>query len=130
MLLMHQKNYAKAVPVLQKCIQLSPENTSFYFGLSRALLNLGQPEPARNAVRYAIQLKPHEAILYDTLGNTYAMQNDIPNAIKAVLKAVELDPEFPYYYLNLAKLYKQMGQQNRAEEHYQLYEHFKRKTSR
>ncbi len=47
------------------------------------------------------------------------------SAIKAFLKAVELDPKVPYYHLNLAKLYEQVGRPKLAKEHYEQYEHFK-----
>ena len=124
-LLLQRKNYAAAVPAFQKCIELDAQNGSCYHGLSQALIRLGYPVPAREAVQNAIKIHPHESILYNTLGSTYAMQGKTPNAIKAFLKAAELDPKVPYYHLNLAKLYEQIGRPKLAKEHYEQYEHFK-----
>ena len=123
-LFMRQKNYAEAIPVFRKCIQLEPENTSFYHQLSRALINLGQPEPARDVVLSAIGLNPKEPASYNILGITYWLQDDIPNAIRSLLKAIEFAPDAPHLHLNLAKLYNRIGEDELAEEHYQLYQHF------
>ncbi len=122
-LLMNQKSFAKAVPVFQKCIELSPDNANFHHGLSRAFMNLNYPKHAAEAVRKAIHLMPNEAILYNTLGSAYAMQGDSQKAIGAFRKAVELDGAQPYYHLNLSRLYQGIGNQKLAQEHQRVYEY-------
>ena len=87
-------------------------------------MNLNYPKHAAQAARRAIQLRPNEAILYNTLGSVYAMQGDPKNALIAFQKAVELDSEQPYYHLNLSKLYQSLGNRKLAQEHYRAYEHF------
>ena len=125
---MRRKNYAEAIPVFQKCIELAPANASFYHELSQAFIRLGYPVSARKAVLNAIQRRPHEATLYNTLGVTYAMQGNIPKAIQAFLKAIEFAPEVPDHHFNLAKLYKKAGNDKLAEAHYQMYKRLKGKT--
>ena len=122
-LLMRQKDFAKAVPVFQKCIELAPDNANFHHGLSRAFMNLNYPKHAAEAVRKAIHLMPNQAILYNTLGSAYAMQGDSQKAIGAFRKAVELDGEQPYYHLNLSRLYQGIGNQKLAQEHQRVYEY-------
>ena len=122
-LLMNRKDYAEAIPVFQKCIELAPNNANFHHGLGRAFMNLNYPKHAAEAVRKAIQLTPNASILYNTLGSAYAMQGDQQNALAAFQKAVELDSDQPYYHLNLSKLYQSLGNQKRAQEHYRVYEY-------
>ncbi|MXV85283.1 tetratricopeptide repeat protein [Candidatus Poribacteria bacterium] len=122
-LLMNQKNFAKAVSVFQKCIELAPNNAHFYHGLSRAFMSLNYPKHAAEAARKAVQLMPNQAILYNTLGSTYAMQGESQKALRAFRKAVELDSDEPYYHLNLSRLYEGMGNQKLAQEHHRIYEY-------
>ncbi len=133
-LLIYQKNYAEAVRVLQKCIELAPNEANFYHGLSQAFVNLGYPKPAAEAARKAIQLlgpanessRSRLAVLYNTLGSAYAMQGDAQQAISAYRKAIELNGAQPYFHLNLAKLYESLGRHGLAQEHYRAYEHYKK----
>ena len=133
-LLIHQKNYAEAVRVLQKCIELAPNEANFYHGLSQAFINLNYPRPAAEAAQKAIQLlepasesaRGRMAVLYNTLGSAYAMQGDAQNAIGAYRKAIELNGEQPYFHLNLAKLYESLDRHALAQEHYRAYEHYKK----
>ena len=122
-LLMKQKNFARAVPVFQKCIELSPDTADFHHGLSRAFMNLNYPRHAVEAARKAVQLMPNAAILYNTLGSAYAMQGRSREAIGAFRKAAELDSEQPYYHLNLSRLYQGIGNPKLAQEHYRIYEY-------
>ncbi len=130
-LLMHQKDYGEAIQTLQKCIALGQQQnasknnmSNFYHGMSQAFINLNYPKHAQEAASKAIQLTPNQAVLYNTLGSTYAMQGDVRNAIGAFQKAVTLDNEQPYYHLNLSKLYERLGNRKLAQEHYRAYEHF------
>ena len=133
-LLIHQKNYAEAVRVLQKCIELAPNEANFYHGLSQAFINLNYPRPAAEAAQKAIQLlepasessRGRMAVLYNTLGSAYAMQGDARNAVGAYRKAIELNVEQPYFHLNLAKLYESLDRHALAQEHYRAYEHYKK----
>ena len=43
-------------------------------------------------------------------------------AIQSFQKAVGLDPEIPFYHLNLARVYEKPGHIKKAAEHYQAYE--------
>lgn len=136
-LLIYQKNYAKAVQVLQKCIELAPNEPNFYHGLSQAFINLNYPRQAAEAAQKAIQLvggtsgpddvsRPRLAVLYNTLGSAYAMQGETRQAINAYRQAIELNGEQPYFHLNLAKLYESLGKAALAQEHYRAYEHYKK----
>ena len=137
-LLIHQKNYAEAVRVLQKCIELAPNEANFYHGLSQAFINLNYPRPAAEAAQKAIQLlepasessRGRMAVLYNTLGSAYAMQGDAQNAIGAYRRAIELNGEQPYFHLNLAKLYESLDRHALAQEHYRAYEHYKKMAER
>lgn len=129
--LMQQRKYKRVIPVFQKCIELakaqnSPAATiaSFHHGLSQTFINLKYPKLAVDSAKSAIQLMPNHDLFYNTLGSAYAMLGDVQNAIAVFQKAVSLNEEQPYYHLNLSKLYRSIGQQNLAKQHYQAYQHF------
>lgn len=130
-ILMQQKIYNEAIPVLQKCIALgnsqnaSPDTIAgFHHGLSQAFLNLNYPKHALEAVGKSILLSPKQSIFYNTLGSTYARLGMIQKAIPAYQQAITLDSEQPYYHLNISKLYQSIGNRKLAQEHYQAYEFY------
>jgi Tfp pilus assembly protein PilF len=47
------------------------------------------------------------------------------NGIQAFQQAVGLAPDVPYFHLNLARLYEQVGNQKKADEHYEQYKQLK-----
>jgi len=119
---MESFNYQLAIKIFRRCLQYEPQNVSHHLGLSRAFISLDQPVPARRALFRAIEISPNEPILYNTLGSTYAMQGDVAKAIGSFQRAAELDPTQPYYHLNLARLYQQIGEQSLMQQHYRTYE--------
>ena len=50
------------------------------------------------------------------------MQGEVAKAIGSFQRAAELDPAQPYYHLNLARLYQQIGEQSLMQQHYLTYE--------
>lgn len=130
-ILMQQRIYNEAIPVLQKCITLgnsqnaSPDTIArFHHGLSQSFLNLNYPKHALESVGKAILLSPKQSIFYNTLGSTYARLGMIQKAIPAYQQAIALDSEQPYYHLNISKLYQSIGNRKLAQEHYQAYEFY------
>ena len=128
--LMSQRQYNEVIPVLQRCIQLATQLkkpaeavSGYYHGISQAFIQLNYPKPAQEYVQKAIKLQPNIPIYYNTLASTYAMQGNVPNAIGAFRKAIELDSEQPLFHLNISKLYQSIGQQKLAQEHYKTYEY-------
>lgn len=128
--LMSQRQYNEMIPVLQKCIQLATQQqksakviSGYNHGISQAFIQLNYPRPAQEFVQKAIKLKPNIPVYYNTLGSAYAMQGNVPNAIGAFRKAIELDSEQPLFHLNISKLYQSIGQQKLAQEHYKTYEY-------
>ena len=119
---MESQNYPFAVRAFEQCVLLEPTNATHHLGLSRAFMQLSLLRPARESLFKAIQIQPDEPILYNTLGSTYAMQGETPQALAAFRRAVELNPTEPYYHLNLARLYQQMGDEKLAEQHFRAYE--------
>ncbi len=128
--LMSQRQYNEVIPVLQRCIQLATQQqksakavSGYHHGISQAFIQLNYPRPAQEYVQKAIKLQPNIPVYYNTLGSTFAMQGNVPNAIGAFRKAIELDSEQPLFHLNISKLYQSIGQQKLAQEHYKTYEY-------
>ncbi len=116
---MSQRQYNEVIPVLQKCIQLATQQqkpakavSGYHHGISQAFIQLNYPRIAQEYVQKAIKLQPNIPVYYNTLGSTFAMQGNVPNAIGAFRKAIELDSDQPLFHLNISKLYQSIGQQN------------------
>lgn len=94
---------------------LSPDVRSFYEQGCR----LGQhPETVNEAEAYfkkAIQLNPHYALAYSTLGQMFIMWWHFQRAIKPLEKALALNPTF-HIYLMLGECYRETQNYGKSEK--------------
>lgn len=67
--------------------------------------------------KQAITLNPRNPYAHNNLGTSYFGLNDVPNAISAITKSVELKPDFLYSRLNLAKVALASGDRELAKTH-------------
>ena len=97
------------VPALNKAFNLNPDST-----LVRSLRGLywrrqGNYEKALEDTQALIKLEPENAHWYATLGEVYALSGDLPPALLAYQKAVELAPKDSLYWHLLALFSVQYG---------------------
>ena len=80
--------YAKAVSLYTKAIQLVPGNGRLYFARGNAYLKLRQYEKARQDYRKALVLKPNYPDAYYNIACSYALENKKKEALQWLRKAI------------------------------------------
>ncbi len=66
----------------------------------------------------ATELDPKNSSLYEDLGVAYGFKQDYQNALRAFEKALEINPKYSKIYYNLGITYKQIGQDDKANEYF------------
>jgi tetratricopeptide (TPR) repeat protein len=81
----------------------------------------GKWEAAQAILLKASALAPEEATVYYNLGNTYAGQNKLNEAVGAYTKAISLKSEFAQAYYNLGVVYQRLEDSVQAKKYLNLY---------
>ncbi len=116
------ESYRTRVSVWQDVITKAPNNPRAYLNLGLALDEQGKHYEAVQTFLKVIQTHPdYEQIadVYNNLGATYLTLNDNQNAQRALLKALEIDPNYPRAYTNLGVMLARSGQIQAAIPHFQ-----------
>jgi len=95
----------KAEPIVQKMIQLEPNEPTNYFALSKIYEDGGRYDDAEQTLLKAKEVKPNDPLVYTTISGFYNRQGDFPKTIEALEKAAELEPKNPQGYQLLATYY-------------------------
>ena len=109
-ILFSQNKHKEAIVYLNKADSLSDNSNDFVNNqLARAHYNAADTIKAFYFANKAIMLSPNESDNYRTLGDllSYAKQYDL--AKENLLKAIELDPTFSYYWNDLGYIYNNLG---------------------
>jgi Tfp pilus assembly protein PilF len=83
------------VTVLQKAVELEPDNGAFLDSLGWALFKKGKMEEARKYLEKAAQKSGSDATILEHLGDVHLAMGNGEKARKAYEKAHEADPEAP-----------------------------------
>ncbi|MBL1378436.1 tetratricopeptide repeat protein [Zobellella iuensis] len=73
-----------------------------------------QGEQARQYFQCALQVQPGLAMLHTNLGFSYYLEGEYPQAERALIRAVNQDPEFQRAWNNLGLLYYRWGRKSEA----------------
>lgn len=100
--------YAQAEAAYRQVADRLPESVLALNNLAYALASQKKPGAVALAEK-ASQLAPRSAAVLDTLATALAAEQQLPRAVEAQKKAVELAPDAPAYKLGLARLLLQSG---------------------
>jgi tetratricopeptide (TPR) repeat protein len=95
----------KAEPIVQKMVQIEPNEPGNYFALMQIYENAGRYEDAEQALQKAREVKPDDPLVYTTMSGFYNRQGDFPKTMEALHKAAELDPKNPTGWQMVATYY-------------------------
>ena len=95
----------KAEPIVQKMVQIDPNEPGNYFALMQIYENAGRYEDAEAALTKAREVKPDDPTVYATISGFYNRQGDFPKTMEALQKAAELDPKNPTGWQTVATYY-------------------------
>lgn len=99
--LFEKRKFRKAASLYKEIVKIEPENAEAYQNLARCLSMLKRNNEADKAAQRALELDPHLARPYSTLGCSHLSNNEFKSAEEHFKKAIELDSSEPQYLSNL-----------------------------
>ncbi|BHH84001.1 tetratricopeptide repeat protein [Desulforhopalus sp. 52FAK] len=123
----------EAIVEMQKVLELQPNHADAlnFIGYSWADQNHNLDE-ALTYILQAIELKPENGFIIDSLGWVYFRMGRFEDAVEALLHAVELQPNDPHIFEHLGDAYGALGENTKAtyayEKAYELFEDKDKKT--
>ena len=124
----HELNPEAALKFENTLLQLkslSPESPFIYKKLSEVLLASGKFEKALQEISNYLLLLPNDAYAYNFSGMTLFYMKNNNEAVKNLLKAISLKPDFSDAYYNLGTVYSKMGRKGEAREAFNKANKFK-----
>jgi TolB-like protein len=113
------------LPLVQEALRLDPELAVGYIMLGEIKANKEWDFPeAEAAKKKAVELDPQNAAANLDYGYLLAHMGRASEALPYAVKAVELDPTWPYALSSLAKFYFFAGNKEKATEVMEEYESF------
>jgi tetratricopeptide (TPR) repeat protein len=115
-----QKQWDKAEPDFRKALQLQPEEPTVlnYLGYSMIDRKVNLNE-ALGMVKKAVELKPNDGYIVDSLGWAYYQLGDLEEAVTHIERAVDLVPGDPIISEHLGDVYWKVGRQLEAKFQWQ-----------
>lgn len=116
----------QAVEAYQKAIELAPEDPTLYQNMGGLYASMGDTEKARELYQKAVSLSAYgnprdAAVNYYNMGVTFINSGNAEEAIEALTKALEADPEYAeaHYQLGISML--GTGQMEESASHLKKY---------
>ena len=93
-------DYEKAIPELERAVQLRPNDTEAKLGLAAAHRRSGNWEPAAELLEQAVQLDPRDHVLANETSTTYMFLGEMETAERFNERALAISPKSPSYLMN------------------------------
>jgi tetratricopeptide (TPR) repeat protein len=107
----------EAVQIERRALAIDPELADAHMWLGASLLALGREDEALTEIRKALELDPENGQAYQALARaSWVGKGDFASAIPLFERAIALNPEAGYSYLQLSMLLALEGQLDRAAE--------------
>ncbi len=96
---------SQAEPLLQKMVEMEPQEPSNYFVLAKIYEDNGDYDKAEQTLMKAKEMRPNEASVYLQLAGYYDRQGEFDKKIAALQERVQKEPENPEAYYTIATHY-------------------------
>ena len=115
----YRGEHQQAMDVMQQVIKLQPEHAAAlnYVGYTWADKKI-HLDRAFDYIKRAVELKPENGYIRDSLGWVYYRQGNLVEAVKTLEQAVQLSPEDPSILDHLGDVYLESGQTDAAMQTY------------
>ena len=98
---------SQAEPIVQKMIQMDPNEPTAYFQLSKIYEDAGRYEEAEAALLKARDARPTDPTVWNSIAGYYNRQGEFEKTMEAFNKAAELDPNNPQGYHLIGGYYQE-----------------------
>jgi serine/threonine protein kinase/Tfp pilus assembly protein PilF len=107
----------QAIDLERRALALDSDLADAHMWLGTSLLSNGRTDEAIAEIREALRIEPENGQAYQSLARAYWVGiGDVKSAIPLFEKAIQLNPEAGYSYLQLSLLLAWEGELDRAEE--------------
>ena len=86
--------------------------------LGKEALTLGKMDEAEVLLKEAVSMDPSYSILWEYVSEWHLHRGDVPEALKACIKAIELEPQNPKLLYLKGNIYRMMGEKDLTLEMY------------
>jgi len=108
-------NTSEAKAAFEELLKQYPDQANLHLFLGMSLLRLRDPQAALLAIKKAIAIEPNHAEARTLLGYIeLEVRGDVDAAIREYRKVIELRPDLPEAYTNLAVAQKRKGELDQA----------------
>lgn len=115
-----QKKWPQAEADFRKALELSPDEPSVLNYLGYSLIDMGQKlDEALNMVKKAVELRPNDGYIVDSLGWAYYQLRDFEEAVVHLERAVDLKAGDPVIADHLGDAYWRAGRRLEARFQWQ-----------
>ena len=95
---------------IARALELAPDQWESLYVNGMLLYQAARHEEARLSLQKALQANPLSSLVHGGLGNVFVALGETRQAVEEYRAAINLDPEQPAYYLNLAIAYQKLGE--------------------
>jgi tetratricopeptide (TPR) repeat protein len=130
MLMFESGEFAEAEQMLIDAFLQAPADPQASFLLASALLKQGKLDDTEQVLRASLSIQPDSVPNQVLLGQVLLQQKRSAEAKESFLTASRLAPEYANAWFGLAAACAQLGQQDEAVQHREMFQHLQRKQLR
>jgi tetratricopeptide (TPR) repeat protein len=113
-------NTEKSIDAMEKVIEVNPDNALALNFIGYTYANQGiKLEYAKELIKKALQLKPDDGYIVDSLAWVYFKEENYPKALELLKKANELSPNEPAILEHLGDWYLSQNNKKQAKKYFQ-----------
>ena len=96
---------SQALPIVEKMIEIDPQETSSYFQLAKIHEDAGEYDKAEAILLKAKEARPNDPNVFLMLGGFYNRQEEFGKTIEALTQRATIEPNNPEAYYTIATYY-------------------------
>jgi tetratricopeptide (TPR) repeat protein len=120
---MHKGDVVKAIQHMEDVVRMIPDEPDGWITLASLWDQNDQKDRALETLKKGASAIPDSARLLRALGKAYSERQALQDALAALKSAYELEPDHTEGTLDLAQVYYQLGQPEKAYQHLENFAH-------
>ena len=116
---------SQAVGILREAVQLNSSYPPARLKLAESLLATGEWEESGRIYESLVQSYPNSPVAHYGLGQVQSARGELGAAVESYRRACRLWPPFGRAHYALAMAYRNLGEKEKSEEHFSLFQRHK-----